>query len=102
MSCSCDFCKNIIAVSSVTTSGGITTVTVPAGTIFEDCTSYCLGLFLTIPAGTNGTQINITDGTTTYTVFNKVANYWRPKCGLRSRSVLKVKFLDDPAHFIIA
>jgi hypothetical protein len=99
--CKCNNCCNIITVSSITTSGGVTTITVPAGTTFENSNSYCFGLFLTIPAGTNGTQINITDGTTTYTIFNRLANYWRPKCGLRSRTILKLKFFNDPNHFLI-
>lgn len=98
--CSCSNCPNLIPVSSVTSSGGVTTITVPAGTIFENGNCYCLGLFTTIPAGTNGTQVNVTDGTNTYTIFNRVANYWRPCCGLRSRTMLKVKFLNDPVHLL--
>ena len=100
MACNCRTCPNLVAVSSVTTSGGVTTITVPSSTTFTDGNCYCLGLFLTIPAGTNGTQINITDGTTTWTVMNRVANYWRPCCALRSRTLLKVRFFNDPAHFL--
>lgn len=100
MACNCSICPNVIPVSSVTSSGGITTITVPDGTVFQNGNCYCLGLFTTIPSGTNGTQINITDGTNTYTVFNRLANYWRPCCGLRSRTMLKLRFFNDPNHFL--
>lgn len=101
MACNCcRTCPNLIPVSSVTTSGGITTVTIPAGRTLTDGSCYCLGLFTTIPAGTNGTQINVTDGTTTWTIFNRVADYWRPCCALRSRTLLKVRFFNDPAHLL--
>jgi hypothetical protein len=100
MACDCRKCPNLITVSSVTSSGGVTTITVPTGTSFIDGNCYCLGLFTTIPSGTNGSQINITDGTTTWTVFNRVANYWRPCCALKSRTLLKLKFFNDPSHFL--
>ena len=101
MACNCcKACPRLIPVSSVTTSGGITTITVPAGTVFTNGNCYCLGLFQTIPAGTNGTQINVTDGTNTYTIFNRNADYWRPCCALRSRTMLRVRFFNDPAHLL--
>jgi len=100
MACNCAICPNIIPVSSVTSSGGITTLTIPSGTTFQNGSCYCLGLFTTIPSATNGTQVNITDGTNTYTIYNRLANYWRPCCGLRSRSLLKVRFFNDPNHFL--
>lgn len=100
MACNnCKNCPNMIIASSITTSGGITTITIAAGTTFKNKVCYCIGLFSTIPAGTNGTQINITDGSTTWTIMNRVANYWRPCCGL-CNGTLKVKFFNDPAHFL--
>lgn len=89
-----------INVTSITSSGGITTINVPETTIFENDVNYCLFIFTTIPSGTNGTQINITNGTNTYTVYNKLANYWRPCCGLNNRKYLTVRFLNDPNHFL--
>ena len=100
MACNCRNCPNLITVSSITTTSGVTTITVPSETTFTDGKCYCLGLFFTIPAGTNGTQVNITNGTTTWVIFNRLANYWRPCCALKSRTLLKVKFLNDPAHFL--
>lgn len=101
MACNCcSICQNIIPASSVAVADGITTITVPAGTTLENGNRYCIGLFTTVPAGTNGTQVNVTDGTNTYTLYNRVANYWRPCCALRSRSLLKVRFFNDPNHFL--
>lgn len=100
MACNCKTCPNLIPVTSVTTSGGITTITVPASTVLNDGNCYCLGLYTSIPAGTNGTQVNVTDGTNTYTIFNRNADYWRPCCALRSRTLLKVRFFNDPAHLL--
>ena len=100
MSCNCGACPNLISATSVTAANGVTVITVPAGTSFVSGQCYCIGLFLTVPAGTNGNQVNVTNGTDTYTVFNRVANLWRPRCALRSRSLLKLRFFDDPAHFL--
>lgn len=100
MACNCNDCPNLISVSSVTTSGGVTTITVPATATFTGGNRYCLGLFLTVPAGTNGTQVNVTNGTDTWTIYNRIANYWRPCCALRGRTLLKVKYLDDPSHLL--
>lgn len=96
----CTICQNIIPASNVDVTDGITTITIPSGITLQNGNCYGIGLFTTIPAGTNGSQVNVTDGTNTYTIFNRVANNWRPCCGLRSRTVLKVKFFNDPSHLL--
>lgn len=98
MNCNC--CSNLIIPTSITTTSGVTTITIPS-TTFNDKQLCCLGLFTTIPIGTGGTQINITDGSSTWTVYNRFANYWRPCTALRSRSILKLRYLNAPEHFII-
>lgn len=100
MACNCTICPNIIPASNVDVTDGITTITIPSSTTLQNGSCYGIGLFTTIPAGTNGSQVNVTDGTNTYTIFNKNANYWRPCCGLRSRTMLKVRFFNDPSHFL--
>ena len=100
MSCNCTICANVIPASAVAVADGITTITIPAGTTLQSGNCYGIGLFTTIPAGTNGNQINVTDGTNTYIIFNRIANYWRPCCGLRSRTVLKIRFFNDPNHML--
>ena len=100
MGCNCCGCPNLIAATGITASTGVTVITLPEGTTFSNGQCYCIGLFLDVPAGTNGNQINISVGGTTYTVFNKVANLWRPKCALRGRSVLRLRFFNDPNHFL--
>ena len=102
MSCNCCKCCNLIPVTSITLADGVTTITVPQGTTFENGKNYCLGLFTSIPAGTIGSQVNVTDGVNFgYTIYNKFANYWRPCCGLKSRTILKLRFCNDPAHLIL-
>ena len=100
MACNCCKCCNLVTVSSIAVAGGITTLTIPADTVLKDGENICLGLFLTIPVGTNGTAVNVTNGTTTWTIYNKIANWWRPCCGLKSRTILKLKYYDDPAHLL--
>lgn len=101
MACNCCKCCKLVSVSSIAVVGGITTLTIPAEIVPTDGENICLGLFLNIPAGTNGTAVNVTNGTTTWTIYNKIANWWRPCCGLKSRTILKLKYYNDPAHFIL-
>lgn len=100
MSCNCNNCNNIVTATNITATNGVTVITVPTGTTFVNGQCYCIGLFIDIPTGTNGNQINITNGTDTYTVYNRIANLWRPKFALRNRCLLRLKFFDDPVHFL--
>lgn len=98
----CNFCrKQIIGAVSVTTSGGVTTITLPADVSFVNGSIFPVGLFVPIPVGTNGTQVNVTNGTSTYIVMNRLANYWRPCRALQRGSVLRLRYLDDPGHLIV-
>lgn len=98
MACNCN--NVLVSASSVTTTDGVTTITVPSTVEFANRTNYCIALLLPIPAGTNGTQINITNGKNTYSVMNNLANYWRPCCALQNRNILRVRFLNDPDHLL--
>ena len=60
MACNCSICCNIIPISNVDVTDGVTTLTIPSGTTFQNGNTYCLGLFTTIPSGTNGSQVNVT------------------------------------------
>lgn len=100
MSCNC---QNIIRATSVAittpTSGeSYITITVPSTVDFENgC--YRIGLFTTIPTTINCARIVITNGTATADVLRCNGNYWRP-CELKCRSILKLQYLSDPAHFL--
>lgn len=101
MACATCCRRQAIGAVSVTTTGGVTTITLPADVSFVNGVSYPIALFLPIPAGTNGTQVNVTNGTATYVVMNRLANYWRPCRALQRGSVLRLRYLDDPGHLIV-
>lgn len=94
----CCKCITKVRATSVTTTGGATTINIPttvelvAGQIYEVC------LYTSIPTGTDGSTLTITNGTTSAFVMNSCGNYYRP-LPLRSRTILKVVYLDDPSHF---
>lgn len=100
MACTCS--RALIGVLSVTTSGGVTTITLPSDVSFVNGAHYLIGLFVNVPAGTNGTQINVTNGTVTYTVMNRMANYFRPSRAFQRGFTFRLRYLDDPSHFIVS
>lgn len=85
---------------SIAVATGVTTITLPttaeitAGDVFD------ILLSTAIPDGTDGTQVSITNGTVTGNLMNGNGNYLRP-LPLTSRTVLRVQYLADPAHFQI-
>lgn len=96
----CNNCRCLIKATSITTTGGVTTITIP-DTDFSTCGFYCIGLFTAIPVGTDCTRVVITSGEATYPIECCDGNYWRP-CEIKCRSILKLKFFDDPNHFILS
>lgn len=100
MSCKC--CPNIpmIRASSVATAEGTTTITLPAAPAISPGDVVDILLATAIPSGTDGTQVSITNGTVTGSLLNGNGNYLRLD-PLTSRTVLRVQYLGDPAHFQI-
>jgi len=102
MACNCTC--NIIKATEVTVetpadAEAFMQVTVPATTVFtEGC--YRIGLFTTIPNTVNCASVQISDGTTNYPVLKCDGDNWRP-AQLKCRSVLNLRFLTDPEHFLI-
>ena len=96
----CCNCIQEVRATAVAITGGAVTITVPSTVTFVDGQRYNVILATNIPAGTNGDTIQITNGTDTYFVMNNAANYFRPRGALRSRTVLPVMYLADPAHFL--
>ena len=97
MACCCNFPKRIRA-ASVAATGGATTITLPATPTINPGDVIDVQLYTAIPDGTDGTTLSITNGTVTGFVMAGNGNYYRP-LPLRSRTILRVQFLDDPAHF---
>ena len=93
----CCFPKRI-RMTAITTAAGATTITLPASPEINagDVVDICL--YTAIPSGTDGTTVSITNGTVTGYLMACNGNYFRP-LPLRSRTILRAQFLNDPAHF---
>lgn len=98
MSCKCY--PPLIRASSIAVASGVTTITVASTQTFEVGKVYNILLATTIPTGTDGTELSITNGTTTGSVMQGNGNYFRP-LPLRSRTILTIQYFDDPVHFQI-
>ena len=97
MECPCNFPTRIRA-TTVTTAAGATTITLPATPEINAGDVIDVLLHTAIPAGTDGTTLSITNATVTGFVMAVNGNYYRP-LPLRSRTILRVQYLADPAHF---
>ena len=86
--------------TTVATTAGVTTITLPATADIESGEIFDILLATAIPEGTDGTQVTITNGTITGNLMNGNGNYLRD-APIMSRTVLRVQFLSDPAHFQI-
>ncbi len=86
--------------SEIAVSDGETTITIPGSPAINPGDVVEILLASPIPAGTDGTQVMITNGTVTGNLMNGNGNYFRPM-PLTSRTVFLVQYLSDPAHFQI-
>ena len=86
--------------TSVAVAGGIVTITIPSTAEINAGDIVDIQLFTSIPDGTDGAQLSITNGTLTASVMNGNGNYLR-FYPLTSRTVLRVQYLQDPSHFQI-
>lgn len=90
----------LVRASSVTAADGAVTVTVPSTVDFTRGGVYDIGLFTSIPSGTDGATVSVTNGTLTGYVMAPNGDYFR-SYPLSSRTILRVQWFDDPAHFQI-
>lgn len=100
MACECRPFVPRIRASSVAVASGTTTITLPASPTIETGEVLDVLLATAIPNGTDGTVVEITNGTVTGDLLNGNGNYLR-LYPLTSRTVLRVQYLADPAHFQI-
>ena len=100
MTCKC--IPNIpkLKASSVAVASGVTTITVASSPEITAGEVADVILSTAVPDGTDGTQITVTNGTVSGSLMNGNGNYLR-LYPLTSRTVLRVQYLDDPAHFQI-
>lgn len=86
--------------SNVTVTTGVTTITLPTTAEISNGEVFDILLATAIPDGTDGTQIEITNGTITGSLLNGNGNYLR-MYPITSRTVIRCQMLDDPLHFQI-
>lgn len=86
--------------TSVAVTAGVATITIPASSDINNGDIVDVLLATSIPDGTDGAQLVITNGTLTASVMNGNGNYLR-FYPLTSRTVLRVQYLSDPSHFQI-
>ena len=92
-----------VTAESITVSGtgstAETTITLPATFTPAAGCMYDILISAQVPAGTDGTILVLTNGTIEGNVYQvKNGNYARCRA-LGWRKVLRVQFLDDPAHY---
>lgn len=104
--CNCKNCPRFLKAQSVVVTtpaaGGedYLTITVADTVDFsEGC--YCIGLFTTIPTTVSCCRVVVTNGTDELDILKCDGDYWRP-CQLKCRNVLRLRYLSDPAHLLIA
>lgn len=93
-------CIPKIRATTVAVATGTTTITLPASPEINAGDVIDILLATAIPDGTDGTQVTITNGTVTGNLMNGNGNYLRD-APIKSRTVLRVQYLSDPAHFQI-
>lgn len=96
MACNC--MRQVITASSVAVTATTTTVTLPATFIPVAGNIYDISLAAAIPDGTAGTVINITNGTISGPLLNRLGNNVRMR-SLSPQMILRVMYLGDPDHY---
>ena len=100
MECECNPNFPEIRASSVAVAEGVTTITLPATATINAGDIVDILLATSIPDGTDGTQISITNGTVTGNLLNGNGNYLRPY-PITSRTIIRCQYLGDPSHWQI-
>lgn len=94
-----------VSAESVTVSGtgreAAAEIKVPDTTAFAPGVIYDVLVRTQVPAGTDGTVLTVSNGAVTCPVVQRASgNYVRCR-GLGWRRVLRLQWLDDPAHFLL-
>lgn len=98
--CCCEPNIAQIRATSVAIADGVATITVPTTSVINSGDIVDIQLFTSIPDGTDGARLVITNGTITASIMNGNGNYLR-FYPLTSRTILRVQYLSDPSHFQI-
>lgn len=105
MSClnNCNLCTKLIKTTSVSITGVspnqvVTYVINP--TDLNNLETYCLVFCQSLPTSSAGLQVELSDGTNTYTILNAVGNDLRAN-KLCTRRRYKAVYGSDPSHFLL-
>lgn len=95
--CNCGRIQQVVP-TSITVQDTTATITLP--TDFEPLNGqiYDIPLSVSIPEGTNGAIINITNGTISGNLLNRLGSNVRMGT-LNAQWILRVMYLSDPSHF---
>lgn len=99
----CNLCNRLIKTTSVSIKGeapnqSVTYVINPME--LNNLENYCLVFCQSLPTGSAGLPVQITDGTNVYPVLNAVGNDLRAN-KLCTRRKYKVVYGSDPIHFLL-
>ena len=86
--------------TGITVADGVATISIPTTATINNGDIVEILLATSIPDGTDGAELVISNGTVSASVFNGNGNYLR-FYPLTSRTILQVQMLDDPLHFQI-
>ena len=100
MDCTCDPNIARYRATTVTLTAGVATITLPTTDEINSGDIIDVLLATSIPDGTDGAELEITNGTVTASIMNGNGNYLR-FYPLTSRTILRVQYLSDPSHFQI-
>jgi len=90
-----------IRATGIVVADGVATISIPTTTVINDGEIVDILLATSIPAGTEGAELVISNGgTISSSVMNGNGNYLK-FYPLTCRTVLRVQYLSDPVHFQI-
>ena len=95
--CNCGRIQSVVP-TTIAFAAGTTTVTLPADFVPVNGGIYDIPLAASIPDGTNGSVITITNGTITGNLLNRLGSNVRMGT-LSAAWTLRVMYLGDPEHW---
>lgn len=96
--CNCNC--NVIKSTLVTVTGSAITVTIPSTTSFVSPEKFNLAIMQDIPISAYGLPISVTNGSSTWSLFDKCGNYVFGG-EVRTGRIYKVYYSDFPSHLTI-
>ena len=86
--------------TDITVADGVATISIPTTATINNGDIIEVLLATSIPDGTDGAELVISNGTVSASILNGNGNYLR-FYPLTSRTILQVQMLNDPLHYQI-